>query len=195
MSPVDKTKKNKMGPVDIISLVLIILMLPPLFFNCVLIAKGFIDKTTVPSVFGFSPLAVETNSMEPVFSGGDLILIKKTDIESLQIDDVISYYEPTVQDHSVVVTHRIVDITVNDDGLKLFTTKGDANNVNDSNKIPESEIVGEYIGHIDNAGKLVMFMSTSTGVLVCVVLPFAVIIGVDYLVKFICKHKQKKDNN
>ncbi len=65
-------------------------------------------------------VAVESNSMVPVFYKGDILVLKGMAPEDLQVGDVIVY---SVAGRDVPVVHRIVKI--NPDGS--FQTKGDAN--------------------------------------------------------------------
>ena len=52
------------------------------------------DKNNgVPSLFGRMPMTVESDSMEPTFKKGDLIIAKEIDdINELKVDDVISFW-------------------------------------------------------------------------------------------------------
>ena len=92
-----------------------------------------------------------SNSMVPVFSRGDIIIIKKIeeeDVKYLEEGQVIEY---KVASGSSIV-HRIqkVDYTGT---KKVFTTKGDNNISADSEKVQESQVKGivkmviPYIGY------------------------------------------------
>ena len=71
------------------------------------------DKNNgVPSLFGRSPLTVESGSMEPTFKKGDLIIAKEIDnINELKEGDVISFWTNEIVDgEKVINTHRFKHI-------------------------------------------------------------------------------------
>lgn len=119
----------------------------------------FILKSSVPSIFGYATLTIETGSMngtsvmvegkDPVkVSEHDLILIKKTN--DYKIGDVITFIH---EGEKIPTTHRIVGRT--DDG---YLTKGDANNTSDTQIVLEEEILGEVIGHYPKLGRVVTWI-------------------------------------
>jgi signal peptidase len=65
-------------------------------------------------------VAVESNSMVPVFHKGDILVLRGMESSVLDVGDIIVY---SVPGRAVPVVHRIVKI--NPDGS--FQTKGDAN--------------------------------------------------------------------
>lgn len=65
-------------------------------------------------------VAVESDSMVPVFHKGDILVLKGEGAGMLKVDDIIVY---SVEGRSVPIVHRIVKI--NPDGS--YQTKGDAN--------------------------------------------------------------------
>ncbi len=65
-------------------------------------------------------VAVESNSMVPTFSEGDMLVLQGVPQEQLSVDDVIVFDSPS---GGTPIVHRI--ITINSDGT--FQTKGDAN--------------------------------------------------------------------
>jgi signal peptidase len=65
-------------------------------------------------------VAVESNSMVPVFYKGDILVLRGMEPDALKVGDVIVY---SVRGRDVPIVHRIVKI--NPDGS--FQTKGDAN--------------------------------------------------------------------
>lgn len=135
------------------------------------------DKNNgVPSLFGRMPMTVESPSMEPTFKEGDLIISKEIDdINDLKVDDVISFWtNEIVEGQNVVNTHRIVEIK-DDNGTKAFVTKGDNNENNDSYLVYPSKIVGKWTGtRLGGVGKILKFLKTKTGFLVCILIPMAI---------------------
>ena len=99
-------------------------------------AGGASRLLIIPKLMGYEEMAVLTGSMEPKYPVGTLIFVKEADPNTLEVGDVITYH----LDSNTVVTHRIVEI---DKEGQTVTTKGDANNANDGNPVPYSEIVGK----------------------------------------------------
>ena len=138
----------------------------------------------VPSIFGKEFLSIQTPSMEPTISPGDLIIDKEVeDASTLKVGDIITYWT-VIDGERVLNTHRIVEIY--DGGSYLiFATKGDNNSTEDPLTVHESEIVGLYSTYnaetgedegatrIKGLGKVFDFLQTSKGFLLVVVLPVA----------------------
>lgn len=142
-------------------------------------------NTGVPNLFGYVPLSVQTESMSPTFSVGDLIIGKKVDSTfNFKVGDVITYWT-IVRDtdnvgHTVLNTHRIVEITKDLSGTKCFVTKGDHNNAKDSSLVNVMDVVsvwqsGNQTGtKIAKLGSVLTYLKSPNGFLVCVVIPMAV---------------------
>ncbi|MBN2331338.1 MAG: signal peptidase I [Candidatus Aenigmarchaeota archaeon] len=86
----------------------------------VLMAWGINQGMAVALTTDMPVVAVESNSMVPVFYKGDILVLKGVAPGDLGVGDVIVY---SVKTRDVPVVHRIVKI--NPDGS--FQTKGDAN--------------------------------------------------------------------
>lgn len=128
----------------------------------------------VPSIFGVRVLSIQTDSMYPTLSSGDMIFDSAVkDTGKLVIGDVITYWT-VIDGERVLNTHRITEI-YDGGGYLIFQTKGDNNTVEDSLTVHESEIVGQYNGKkVSGLGKVFDYLKTSTGFLIVVVIPVAV---------------------
>lgn len=128
------------------------------------------DSQHVASIFGYTPMVVESDSMSPTFKKNDLIFIKKCDTSKLKEGDIISFH--TIIDNQYAInTHRIQKIEQSGD-VRSYTTIGDNNKgVADLHVISDGDIVGKYVMHIAGLGKVINFLSSSTGFLVVIVLP------------------------
>ena len=163
----------------IIGTVACIILIPILIINLTLIVRSYTNPDKVPSVGGVLPLIVLTDSMYPEIKSGDLIICRTVDAESVAVGDVISFFDPAGNGTSVV-THRVTEITGSGDSL-TFRTKGDANNTADPSPVPAGNLVGVYRSRIAGAGNVAMFMQTTQGMIVCVVLPVVLLVGYDVL--------------
>lgn len=135
------------------------------------------SNSGVAHIFGYSVLSVKSDSMKPVFQEHDLILIRVTkDTERFDEGDIVSFLAYDNAGKRFVNTHRIVKVD-RGDTRDRYTTRGDNAVEEDRKKLYSSSIIGEYTGKkIAGLGKVMDFISSPTGVLLCVVIPSAIII-------------------
>ena len=128
------------------------------------------DNQNVANIFGYTPLTVQSDSMVPTFASGDLIFIKRCDPATLKEGDIICFH--TIIDNEYALnTHRIESIESVGDA-RSYTTIGDNNNgITDQHVISDGDIVGKYVGHLTGFGKVMDFLSSSTGFLIVIILP------------------------
>ena len=177
-----KTKSNHSPSQTILSVlgtVLCLILAPILILNVSLIIRSFTAPNEVPRVGKWLPLVVMTDSMYPEIHSGDLIICQVKNAEEVQVRDVISFFDPAGNGTSVV-THRVIEIK-NEDGRIAFITQGDANNTADDRPVPAEKLVGVYHTRIAGVGNVIMFMQTTQGLLLCVVLPIVLLMGYDML--------------
>ena len=163
----------------IVGTVLCIILIPILLINITLIAKSYINKDEVPSIGGVIPLIVLTDSMEPKISGGDLIICSVVDPEDVKVRDIISFFDPAGNGTSIV-THRVIEI-IEEDGKIFFRTQGDNNDTEDKDPVPAEKLVGMYKMRVPLVGHVAMFMQSTAGLILCVVLPILLLVGYDVI--------------
>ena len=187
----DEQKDGKaVGTLNIIGIVLCVLLVPVLIINCTLIIQSMIHEDEVPSFGKYIPLIVLTESMEPAIRSGDMIICQKVNPEDLEIGDVISYFDPK-SSASSVITHRIDGKWVDEKTGKLvFHTVGDNNDLTDTWDVPAENIIGKWNdgARIAFVGSIILFMQSTLGLIVCVLLPVAALIIIEVL------RRRKSDN-
>lgn len=158
---------KKAGTIVISVLLWIVILIAALYAFTTMATR---DNQNVSSLLGYTPLVVKTNSMSPTFDAGDLIFIKKCDPDTLKEGDIICFH--TIIDNEYALnTHRIEKIDESN-GVRSYTTMGDNNNgIADRHIISNGDIVGKYTGHLKKAGKVMDFLSSSTGFLIVIVIP------------------------
>lgn len=176
---------------SIIGVALCIILIPVLVINITLIIKSSVNKSEVPDVGGYLPMIVLTDSMNPEIESGDLIICHTIDAGSVKENDIIAFFDPA-GDGTSIITHRVIEI-VNEDGRLFFRTKGDNNNTEDKDLVPAENLVGIYRTCIAGAGNIAMFMQTTTGLVVCVILPIILLVGYDIIRRRMYDRKNKKD--
>ena len=115
-------------------------------------------------LFGLEPYTVLSGSMEPEYHVGSLIYVKKASVNELNINDPVTY---TVG-NGTVVTHRIIDIIVDEDDPTnvQYKTKGDANDTEDGDPVPFSKVIGKPVFDVPLLGYVAVFVRTPHGVLI-----------------------------
>ena len=185
-----ETKQNN-KLLTVVGAILCVILTPILLINLTLIAKSYINQNEVPSVGGWLPLIVLTDSMQPVISGGDLIICHTAEAEEIAKGDVIAFFDPAGNGTSIV-THRVLEI-VEADGEISFRTKGDNNNAEDKLLVPADNLVAVYKTRIACAGNVAMFMQSTTGLIVCVVFPIIALVGYDLIRRKMYERKRDDD--
>jgi signal peptidase len=161
----------------VVGTVMTVILLPILIINCTLIIRSMTKRTELPSIAGYIPFIVLTDSMYSEIQSGDLVICHTIEAEEIKLGDIIAFFDPAGNGSSVV-THRVIDIT-SMDGETAFQTKGDASNVADASLVPASNLVGIYQMRLAGVGRVAMFMQTTTGLIVCVVIPLILLIAYD----------------
>lgn len=150
-------------------------------FMTILVFSSQSNKDSIPSLMGKSFVTVQSDSMNPTFKEGDLIIDKvltSDEKKSLQKGDIITYYVDLNGDGiNELNTHRIVDV-YEEGGYIYYVTKGDnekTNPINDKDPVMHPYVLAQYTGtRISGAGKVINFLQSSTGFLVVIVIPLII---------------------
>ncbi len=166
----------------ILTVFLVIVLVLVAFVSVVMIISSQNDG--VADIFGYSPLVIhDTKSMEPQFTSSDLVIVKSIDEDTvLKENDIISFWG-FVDGGKGIITHRIVEVVTLEDGTSVYQTKGDNNslvdqdpmNVNLQPNIYPEDIIGVYVTQIPGLGAAMNFLKTPLGILICLVIPIALI--------------------
>ena len=180
-------ERTKQRILTIIGSILCVLLIPILIINVTLIVKSYVNTDEVPTFGGWCPLIVLTDSMLPEISSGDLIICQEIEAEDVKVRDVISFFDPAGSGTSVV-THRVIEI-IEENGQLKFRTRGD------TELVPAENLVGIYRSRVAGAGNVAMFLQTTPGLILCVVLPLVLLIGYDVLRRKKYEKAQKQDTD
>lgn len=94
----------------------------------------------------YYPVSIVTNSMYPNIDVGDVVIIKKTTISEIELDDIVQY-----QRKGYTVVHRVVEINTTNK-TPYAITKGDNNNNNDSVYVTDLNLKGKVVLTIPKLG-------------------------------------------
>ena len=81
--------------------------------------------------------------MVPEYNVGDIIVVKKTSPELINIGDDVTYLGTAISVKNLRITHRVID-KKNKDGKYYYITKGIANEVEDP-EINEDNLYGKVV--------------------------------------------------
>lgn len=171
---------NNQKPKTLVSTIANVVSTIVLIFSivvCTLVIASMKSSSGVANIFGYSVLSVQSDSMEPVFNEGDLIVIRCTKTtQRFKKGDIVSFIAYDASGTRFVNTHRIVNV-VKGETRDRYTTKGDNAPNEDIKKLYSSNIVGIYADKkVSGLGKVVDFFNSPFGVLLSVVIPSAIII-------------------
>ena len=111
------------------------------------------------------------------FDAGDLVLVKEVkDFSSLKEGDIISYISQNTENYGQTVTHKIRSRTVDANGEPGFITYGTTTDTNDETIVTYPFVLGKYKTHIPKIGTFFQFLKTPQGYIVCILIPFMLLI-------------------
>ena len=147
------------------------------------------------SLFGYKAFIVLTDSMSKTdFSAGDLVLIKDVDPSTLKEGDIISYTSQNTSNYGETVTHKIRKLTTDAQGEPGFITYGTTTDTDDEIVVTYPYVLGKYQTHITKVGTFFQFLKTTPGYIVCILIPFLILIlmqGID-CVKLFRRYKKEQ---
>ena len=182
-----KTPTKAKNLFRVLNLLLCVLLLPIIVINVIIIANTYLHPQEIPGAFGIKPVAVLSGSMEDTFMTGDLIFLHKADPQTLKEGDVICYLAS-----GQAVTHRIVRLEQDENGEIRYVTRGDANSAEDREAVRPEQVQGIWRGgRIGGAGNFVLFLSSTTGMVVFIVCPVLLLIFWDMATRWRADKKEK----
>ena len=128
-------------------------------------------------IFGYRAYIVNTDSMSATdFNAGDLIITKEVDPATLQEGDIISYISQNSESYGETITHKILEKTEDANGAPGFITYGTTTGSTDETIVTYEYIMGKYQFRIPKAGTFFNFLRTPQGYIVCIFIPFMLLI-------------------
>lgn len=198
----DKTKKIINVIVKVLTWAVVVFAVFMMIFT--VISVSTVGKTD-RGLFGYKFYIVRTDSMslsdknadlDVHFSAGDLIIVQDVaDKTSLQAGDIISFISSNSDTYGETITHMIREPEIKNGVLVGYVTYGTNTGTNDENPVSLEFILGKYVGQINGLGHFLAFMKTIPGYIVCILVPFLLLIiynGVNCIRLF---KKYKKEQN
>lgn len=141
-----------------------------------IVSVSTFDRTD-RNLFGYSAFIVLSDSMSRTdFEAGDLVLVKDVDPTTLQEGDIIAYTSQNSSNYGEIVTHKIRSVTTDAEGNPGFVTYGTTTDTDDETIVTYPYVIGKYQMNIPKVGKFFQFLKTTPGYIVCIFVPFLVLI-------------------
>lgn len=128
-------------------------------------------------IFGYKAYIVNTDSMAKTdFDAGDLIFVKEVHPATLVEGDIITYVSQNSENFGEVITHKIRKLTYDAEGNPGFITYGTTTDTDDEVIVTYPYILGKYTSHLPGVGTFFNFLKTTQGYIVCIFVPFMLLI-------------------
>ena len=114
-------------------------------------------------LLGYQVYTVISGSMEPVYSVGDLLYVKSVDsMDDIEVGDDITF---VLNEELVVATHRVVRIDIE---KQHYYTKGEANEIEDSEPVHFNNVIGVVQFSIPLLGYVSDFIQNPPGMYITI---------------------------
>ena len=156
------------------------------------------------AIFGTRFYIVQTDSMslsennkdmDVHFNAGDIILIKDVaDKNALQPGDIIAFISMNDESLGETITHMIREVEYKDGKVKGYVTFGTNTGGNDESLVEPAYVIGKYAGKLPGVGNFFAFVKSVPGYIVCILVPFLLLIlynGVD-VIRLFRKYKKEQ---
>ena len=178
-------------------------------FTVFMMLFTIITVTTVDkndrAIFGTRFYIVQTDSMslsennkdlEVHFNAGDIILIKDVaDKTALEEGDIIAFISMNDESVGETITHMIRSVKRNSEGKVVgYETFGTNTGASDETIVEPGYVIGEYAGKLPGVGNFFAFVKSVPGYIVCILVPFLLLIlynGVD-VIRLFRKYKKEQ---
>lgn len=114
----------------------------------IILIRAFVFNKT--DIFGYRAYLIMSGSMEPEIKVKDAVITKE--VKDYKQGDIIAF-----KNGNSTTVHRIVK-EYKQGNNKLYQTKGDNNNVEDTELVQQDQIKGKVVNNIKGAGNIVMFL-------------------------------------
>ena len=134
-------------------------------------------------IIGYQCFNIISPSMEPQYSVGDLIYVKKVNPATIKENDVITF---VINEELAVGTHRVVRVDA--ENQRLYT-KGDANEIEDQDPVHFNNVIGVPKFSIPKLGYVSDFIQNPPGMYITIGIGIVLI-----LLVFVPDMVKKKDD-
>ena len=141
--------------------------------------------------FGYRLFAVVTDSMEPKYNVGDVLLSKDVEPEEVEVGDAISYLGTKYNFRGKIITHQVVSIDKDEKGKLLYHTKG-INNLVEDPVVHEEQLLGIIVHKFWLLTLVYNCVSKPWGVYVFIIVPIFFIIGSELIYSLLERDEKRR---
>ncbi len=146
----------------------------------------------MPSVLGYKLFYVMTGSMEPMLSPQDVIISKEVEASQLRCGDVITFRCESGELAGQLITHKIVDTPVSENGVYRIQTQGIAAGATPDDPIRADQVIGKFVAKLRVVSWLYAVYRTPWGLLLFIV-PCGIILIREIYSLFKCVGNKEED--
>ncbi len=178
MLPLDPRYKSLFESVVLLGSAIVLVVIISISFT------AFLGNSPMPNV------AVSTGSMLPIYNGfqdtersdlypfrGDILLVRKVPVSSLEVGDVIVFDTISISDP---VVHRIITKWQNNSNF-YFKTNGDNNKQPDSWVVEGNDVIGLVVIRIPHIGWFLLVLQTDLGKVLVILAAILILFGENIL--------------
>ena len=180
----DKLKKVLNILVKVLTWALVAFTVFMMIFTIVTVAT--VDKNE-RSIFGFKFYIVQSDSMSKSdknadmkvhFNAGDMIVVQNVkDPKALNKGDIISFMSTNKDSYGETITHMIYDVEKDDEGRVVgYVTFGTNTGAIDEELVKPEFVLGKYATKLPIVGHFFAFVKSVPGYIVCILVPFLLLI-------------------
>jgi len=133
-----------------IAYVVCIVFIVSFILNLVRSGENNKDNNSGFSAFGYWPIIVVTGSMEPTIQVNSISICQTVTIDELEVGDIVAFNYS-----NELITHRVIEKVINDNGDTIIHTKGDNNASADTIDITAKMVKGKVIKTWNSAAPIV----------------------------------------
>jgi len=135
-----------------------------------LVVVGALAASLAPRLLGYSSVIVYGGSMADGIPVGSIAVTKEVQPEDVNVGDVIVFYPPATSPDRSPLMHRVVSVR-EEDGQRIFRTKGDANPTLDPTEVSLQDTGSRVVYTVPYVGYLVNLARTPLGWTLLLFLP------------------------
>lgn len=157
-----------------------------------IVSVNTFDKTN-RDVFGYKFFISQSDSMAATdFSAGDIVIVKEVDVFTLKEGDIITFISQSPSSYGQTLTHKIREVRKDAEGGIGFVTYGTTTNTDD--EALATIVIGKYVGKLPYVGSFFVFLKTTPGYILCILVPFLILIISQIIstVKLFRKYKKEQ---
>ena len=183
----DNVKKGLNIALKVLTIIVVVFTVFMMVFTIFSVSTVNSDKGR--TVFGYKFFIVLTGSMKETevnkdldvhFNEGDIIIVKDLELEEkkqLKEGDIITFVSGNEESFGKTISHMIKSVIKDKNGnVTGYKTFGTATGAEDESPVEVSDVLGVYSSKLPKLGNFFNFVKSTKGYIVCILVPFLLLI-------------------